>query len=96
MSQDEKIKIFAHVKQLNKIINDDIQLKNNFEVYAKSWKPLMNTWIQPYTGKYLPSLFKRGILPTLISEDKKMLYTNLIRCESHRDILLSSINPIKI
>jgi len=54
----------------------------------------MNTWIQPYKS-ILASLYKRGFLPSIISKKKKLLYTNLVRCEAHRDILLNAINPNK-
>jgi len=30
-------------------------------------------------------------LPSILSKNKILLYSNLIRCESHRDILLGSI-----
>jgi poly-gamma-glutamate synthesis protein (capsule biosynthesis protein) len=93
MNEEERKLTRAHVEKLNEIIEDDLQLNKSFKDYSKTWKPLMNTWLQPYKGKYMPSLHKRGWLPSLISEEKKMLYTNLIRCEAHRDILLNTINP---
>ena len=95
MNEEEKKQKLKEVLKINEIIKDDQKLNAAFEAYVKSWKPLMNTWIQPYRGKYLPSLYKRGLLPSIISEDKKLLFTNLIRCEAHRDILLNSINPTK-
>ena len=78
---------------LNAIIADDEKLASAFQKYIETWKPVMNTWIQPYKGKYLPSLYKKGLLPSIISQNKKRLFTNLIRCEAHRDILINSINP---
>ncbi|MGV9003531.1 CapA family protein [Flavobacterium sp.] len=95
MNDEEKKLKLEEVLKINEIIKDDKKLNEAFEAYVKSWKPVMNTWIQPYKGKYLPSLYKRGLLPSIISENKKLLYTNLIQCESHRDILLNTINPIK-
>lgn len=95
ISGNEKNELEEHVFSLNKIIANDKLLEDSFQKYIESWKPLMNTWIQPYKGKYLPSLYKKGILPSIVSKNKKLLYTNLIRCEAHRDILLNSINPEK-
>ena len=69
------------------------KLENEFKKFTQNMKPIMNTWIQPYLGNYLPGLYKRGFLPSIISKEKKMLYTNLIRCESHRDVLISAIKP---
>jgi poly-gamma-glutamate synthesis protein (capsule biosynthesis protein) len=95
MDEEEVKNISDHILNLNKIIESDIELNAAFSNYANSLKPLMNTWIEPYKGKYLPGLHKRGWIPSLISENKKMLLTNLIRCEAHRDILLHAINPTK-
>jgi poly-gamma-glutamate synthesis protein (capsule biosynthesis protein) len=89
----EKTAIQNQLLLLNAIIADDKKLASAFQKYIETWKPVMNTWIQPYKGKYLPSLYKKGLLPSIISQNKKRLFTNLIRCEAHRDILINSINP---
>ncbi|WP_309640400.1 CapA family protein [Flavobacterium sp.] len=93
MSEIDKKAMQNHLLQLNEIIGDDEKLELEFHKYIETWKPIMNTWIQPYQGKYLPSLYKKGFLPSIINQNKKMLFTNLIRCEAHRDILINSINP---
>jgi len=85
----------TNLEKLNMIIADDEKLRDAFQNYIASWKPLMNTWIQPYKGKIMPSLHKRGFLPSLMGENKKLLLTNLVRCEAHRDILINTINPNK-
>ena len=91
MNAEEKKQKLDKVLKINEIISDDKKLKEAFETYIITWKPIMNAWIQPYQGKYLPSLYKKGLLPSIISENKKLLFSNLIRCEAHRDILLGSI-----
>ncbi len=91
----EKKAMFEHLDQLNSIIANDALLDAEFKKYAATWKAVMNTWIQPYKGKIMSSLYKRGLLPSIITKRKKLLYTNLIQCEAHRDILLQSINPTK-
>lgn len=95
LNETEKIAMLKHLEKLNTIIADDTLLENEFKKYAETWKPIMNTWIQPYKGKIMAGLYKRGLLPSIITKKKKLLYTNLIRCEAHRDILLQSINPTK-
>ena len=92
---EEKSKMLSHLQNLNTIIANDSLLENEFKKYVASWKPIMNTWIQPYKGKIMAGLYKRGFLPSIITNNKKLLYTNLIQCEAHRDILLESINPNK-
>lgn len=95
LNEAEKEKMFEHLGKLNAIIADDTLLEAEFKKYAETWKPVMNTWIQPYKGKIMAGLYKRGLLPSIITKNKKLLYTNLIRCEAHRDILLQAINPTK-
>lgn len=92
-NEQEKAAKEVHLAEMNRIIADDELLHQSFDDYVQQWKPVMNTWIQPYKGKYLPSLYKKGLLPSIITKNKKLLLTNLTRCESHRDILIQSINP---
>jgi poly-gamma-glutamate capsule biosynthesis protein CapA/YwtB (metallophosphatase superfamily) len=93
LKEQDKMKTQLEVEILNQFIADDSLLQEKFNQYIEQWKPVMNTWIQPYTGKYLPSIYKKGFLPSIISAKKKLLITNLIQCESHRDILVNSIKP---
>ena len=95
MKDADKKAMLKHLDKLNAIIADDTLLESEFNKYAATWKPVMNTWIQPYKGKIMAGLYKRGLLPSIITKNKKLLFTNLIRCEAHRDILLQSINPTK-
>jgi poly-gamma-glutamate capsule biosynthesis protein CapA/YwtB (metallophosphatase superfamily) len=95
LNEKDKKAMLKHLQKLNSIIADDTLLEAEFTKYAETWKPVMNTWIQPYKGKIMSSLYKRGLLPSIITQRKKLLYTNLIQCEAHRDILLQSIDPRK-
>jgi len=92
-SESEQLQMQNHLNELNQIIADDAKLEYAFQEYVAHWKPIMNTWVQPYKGKYLPSLYKKGLLPSIISKNKRLLLTNLVRCEAHRDIFIHSINP---
>ena len=93
LKDEEKSSIQSHLLELNATIADDEKLQQEFNNYVLSWKPVMNTWFQPYKGKIMAGLYKRGLLPSIITKRKKMLFTNLIRCEAHRDIVINSINP---
>ncbi len=93
--EKEKNDLLLHLEKLNGIIADDQKLQQEFDKYVLTWKPVMNTWFQPYKGKIMAGLYKRGLLPSIITKRKKMLFTNLIRCEAHRDIVINTINPNK-
>jgi poly-gamma-glutamate capsule biosynthesis protein CapA/YwtB (metallophosphatase superfamily) len=76
------------IKGLNKIIVDDNLLEASFKQYCQQQRGVYLAWLEPYAGKILPSLRKRKLLPSLLTVRKKRLYTNIIRCEAHRDVLL--------
>lgn len=92
---EKEKELIAKQLSINEILQDDQKLKQNFESYTHSLKPLMNTWIEPYRGSLLPSLHKKGFIPTLMSKKKKQLLTILIQCETHRDVLLYAIDQRK-
>lgn len=91
LSEPDTATMLNRIEQLNRIIDDDELLEKRFIEHAEKWRPVMNTWIQPYRGKILSALHKRGFIPSLIGKKKKLLLANLVRCESHRDILLHAL-----
>ena len=80
------------VEKLNTFIQDDEYLENAFVQHADTLANLMLTWLEPYEGRILPGLRFKGWIPSLNSSRKKRLMTNLIRCESHREVLLNALN----
>ena len=92
LTTDVHDRLEREVQQLNGIIKDNKQLDSSFNEYCVSLKEIYSTWLEPYTGKYMSSLHKRGFLPSLLGQRKKRLYKNLIRCESHRDVLLKALD----
>lgn len=75
------------VKRLNTIIADDALLESEFQGYCHSVEPMYDSYIEPYLGQYVTALRNRGILPKLMSKRKRLLLLNIIRCESHREVL---------
>ncbi len=73
--------------QLNSIIADPKELESNFNIFVgktrRSFDPII-----PYTGRLLKSLYRHGLLPTLISKKKILEIQNKITCESHYERLL--------
>jgi poly-gamma-glutamate synthesis protein (capsule biosynthesis protein) len=76
------------IDRLNNIISDDQLLENEFQKYCNSVFPMYDAFIEPYFGRYITALSKRGFFPKLMPRKKRMLLLNLARCESHRDVLL--------
>jgi len=88
LSDTEKTLFFQKIEALNLIIQDDEELEKRFISFCKKNNRLYDMYLQPYSGKIFASLYHKGILPDLLTKRKKRLIKNLIRCESHRDILL--------
>ena len=79
------------IKSLNEIIFDDEQLENEFQKLIAQQKDFYKLYFEPYKGKLLSGLRIRKLLPDLFSKRKKMLQYNVIRCESHKDIVLEML-----
>lgn len=91
---NEKTLFFNRLFELNRIIQDDVELETRFHSFSLQQERLYDMYLQPYSGKLLAPLYFKGILPSLLSKRKKMLLLNLIRCESHRDILLNILKIV--
>lgn len=75
------------LNSLNNIINDDFKLLTNFEEFYKNCQKKYYSYIEPHSMRYLSAFQNRRILPSLWSKRKKYYLLNMIRCESHRDII---------
>lgn len=84
----EEKAFYAELQSLNSVIADDQKLSQEFEKYCDSVYQLYDTFIEPYFGKVLTILRQRGLFPRLMSRRKRLLLLNIIRCESHREVLL--------
>ncbi|CAD5253026.1 MULTISPECIES: CapA family protein [unclassified Imperialibacter] len=92
LAGDRLSELMDSVEKLNTFIQDDEYLEKAFVQHADTLANLMLTWLEPYAGRILPGLRFKGWIPSLNSSRKKRLMTNLIRCESHREVLLNALN----
>ncbi len=87
---DQEKKVFQNeLLSLNSIIADEQRLEKDFRSYCKSVHPMYDAFIEPYFGKFITALRKRGLFPKLMSRRKRLLLLNIIRCESHREVLMN-------
>ena len=91
LDKEETSAFRGEVERLNGIIAEDDLLEAEFAKYCHSVFPMYDAFIEPGLGKYVASLRKRGLFPKLLSRKKRLLLLNLIRCESHRDVLLKML-----
>jgi len=88
LNKEEKEAFDNELTRLNEIIVDDDLLEKEFQNYCEGVYPMYEAFIEPWFGKYITALRKRGFFPKLMSKKKRLLLLNIIRCESHRDVLL--------
>jgi hypothetical protein len=93
MNELETVSFFNKFQTLSDQIKDDNVLEMRFNEFAEKKKKMYNAYIQPYKNRYLQYLYSKGILPNFWKGKSKLLLYNLIRCESHRDILLKNLKP---
>lgn len=69
-------------------IADDAALEEKF----KEWKGIQakryKSYIEPLNVRLIKALQVRGLLPSIWSRKQKRLLLNLVRCESHRELLI--------
>ena len=95
LNNDEEAGFKEEIERLNGIIIDDEKLEKEFHNYCEKVYPMYDAFIEPYFGKYITALRKRGLFPKLLSRRKRILLLNIIRCESHRDVLLRMLKRYK-
>lgn len=88
--KNEKLNGFnENLKNLNSILADDEFLEKKFLEFILKSKYTYNNFLEPIHSRALNFLRLKGLVPSLLSKRKRLLYLNLIRCESHRDILIN-------
>ncbi len=77
-----------NIKVMNEIIADDEALGIEFGRYCARVKKMYLSFLEPHSLQLLHVLQSRKFFPSFLSRKKRTLYSNLIRCESHRDVLI--------
>lgn len=83
------------LEELNKIIQDKCLLQENIIKYYQSCYKQSSFIFEPLMNRLYNSLRYRGLLPSFVSNNRKILASNFIGCESHRDKLLYYLNSYK-
>lgn len=89
LTSEEKVALDREIQAMNEIIANPKKLQAAFETYCKSVFPMYDAFIEPYFGKWMTALQKRGFLPKLMNRKKRLLLLNITRCESHREVLMN-------
>jgi len=87
MEGKDKERVLNKIAELNKIIADDLKFSESWNEYLKTQE---NFYLASLYVKnlYLRALFMKGFLPiSLLKSKHSKLMLNLVRCESHHEIM---------
>lgn len=83
MNSEEKIIFDKTINQLNQQINDDTALNYNYSVFLKNYYSIVEIMFSPYSSRVGKGLCRRHLLPSFVSQKRKLDLLNYINCESH-------------
>ena len=86
---NEQKSFMTKLSELNDIIANESQLASEYSVWLKDNCTFLPMLFEPWQGKLMSALYRRGILPTTFGEGRRLKLTNYIWCESHLDKLRS-------
>lgn len=89
LTKEEENNFYKDLSYINTIIEDDEKLNDKYYKYAEESKKLYLTYLEPIKIAIYNYLKNKNILPSLLTNNYKKLLLNLIRCESHREILIN-------
>ena len=85
------------IKELEKtkIIQDDTLLEAKFEEFVLKQEKMYRFFLEQSAFSWILAAKNRGLLPSGIKGAKRLLYQNIIRTDSHRDVLLKILSQEK-
>lgn len=76
------------IRGINTIIADDKALQATFQTLTSERQREYQSYLEPRFSRLISAAQRRHWLPSLVSRRQRTLLLNLMRCESHREILL--------
>ena len=91
--QGDRQSVFENrILELNQIIINDVLLDKEYDSFCKRRKRSVLSSFTPYFSSYTRIASAHRLLPLLIPKKKLLAQTGLIKCESHRDVLIKALN----
>ncbi len=76
---------------LSKAIQNDYELDTELLRWISRSQKYYNINIEPHSIRIIQALQNRRIIPSFWSKRKKMILLNMLRCESHRELLIQKL-----
>lgn len=87
MTAEKQREFYDKISSLNAIIENDNQLNEAFTNWIEKNRQRYQSYLSPYTNRYLRYLCRLGILPSFLNKNRKDVLYDMIKCESHNDII---------
>lgn len=81
---------YERIEDINRIISDDRLLELKFSEWSAKNRTI--SIFEPYSSRIAKGLYARKMLPSFLNAKKLRILLNMIRCESHYEALLTSLN----
>lgn len=91
LKSDELQYFIAMDSEKTDLIIDNERLVQEYSKYLHDKANLFEAYIEPISGKWVLALKKFHVIKSFLSSKKRLLLLNLIRCESHRDVLMNQL-----
>lgn len=92
MREEKRLLFEEKIKDLNRIITDDVLLAQEYDVFCQKRKRSIIAPFTAYLTSYARIAAGRHWIPYLIPQKKLAGQINFIECESHRDVLLKVLH----
>lgn len=89
MNETDTNAFYAQIEVFNANIKSEDDLSTSFENFCRQNREFRISQISPYSSRILQAVCRRGLLPTFVNKIKRLSLLNIMRCESHRDVMLN-------
>lgn len=87
----QKIKEFDdNIKAINSVISNRERTELQMDTISETVGEGRLKQLEPFKNRIIRKLQKWGVLPSFVDKNTLMILNNVIRCESHRELLLSA------
>jgi hypothetical protein len=91
MNEEEKIIFFSKINEINETITQPTILLEKWQEFIQTYEKWFICSFLPFNNNKMSALFDKLNLKLPYSKKNFVKQHNLVRCESHRDILLESL-----
>lgn len=82
---------FQKIEEINSILLNSKLLKNEVDNYLRSVSKSYSLPFEPYRSRLMKALFRRNLVPSLVSKRLHLLLEDYVQCESHLEKLVYSL-----